>query len=563
MPDFTGQDLGRYHIIEKLGEGGMAVVYKAYDTRLECEVAVKVIRTDQLAPAILDRALKRFEREAKAVAKLNHPNIVKVTDFGEHEGSPFLVMPFLSGGTFKSLIKDKGAIPWQDAVKLILPMVEAISYAHNHDVIHRDVKPSNLLLTDQGQPMLTDFGVAKVLEEDATQDLTGTSATVGTPEYMAPEQVTSKSVDLRVDVYSLGVVFYELVTGRRPFEADTPMAVIVKHASEPLPRPSQFVKNLPENVEYFIIKALAKKPENHYQTADEMRKALEGLLSGTNISVSKPVSKKANLVESKKSKKWHLPVLISAGVVILMGVGILVGTQIGKRETNEITVTATASLEPSITPTLEPSPTVTQTMTITMTPKPTQAATPNPLTIEGEFSGTLNCRKGPSESLYGYDYTLNGQPVEITGRNSDSSWIFFKPSIEETECWTKQYLVQFEGDIETLPVVEAAEVTSKILYTGRYAYCSINWSGQSDSIYGGNECKTIPSCREIAIPDATSKQEAYDYIFNWVVSHATLRRKYSTTVGIYEYTAESGYVPQNSIACPVSINGTTYTFLGW
>ena len=273
MTNLIGCTIERYHILEQLGEGGMAVVYKAFDTHVECEVAVKVIRTDQLAPSILERALKRFEREAKAVAKLNHPNIVRVSDYGEFEGKPYLVMPYLKGGTLKSFLQERGHVSWQEAVQLLVPVTEALGYAHENGVIHRDIKPSNILLTENGQPMLTDFGVAKIIGEDVTQDLTGTSATVGTPEYMAPEQVTSKTVDQRVDIYGLGVVFYEMITGRRPFEADTPLAVLFKHASDPLPRPTSFVRDLPDEVEHLLIKALAKDPGQRFQSMAEMKQA--------------------------------------------------------------------------------------------------------------------------------------------------------------------------------------------------------------------------------------------------------------------------------------------------
>lgn len=274
MLNLIGQSLGRYHVIEQLGEGGMATVYRAYDTRLETDVAVKVIRTENLAPSILERALKRFEREAKALAKLTHANIVKVLDYGEYEGRPYLVMPFLPGGTLKQRFRGQ-PLPWQDAVRIMLPISKALGYAHEQNIVHRDVKPSNILITQSGDPMLTDFGIAKIIDEEATQDLTGTSAAVGTPEYMAPEQVVSKNVDHRADVYALGIVLYEMVTGRRPFTADTPMAVLFKQASEPLPRPIQFAPELPDNIERILIKALAKKPEDRYQNMGAFTAALE------------------------------------------------------------------------------------------------------------------------------------------------------------------------------------------------------------------------------------------------------------------------------------------------
>ena len=241
MSNLIGQSLGRYHILEQLGEGGMATVYKAYDTRLETDVAVKVIRTENLTLGTMERALKRFEREAKALARLTHPNIVKVTDYGEYEGKPYLVMEYLPGGTLKERLGKP--MPWQEAVRMLIPIAEALDFAHSQNMIHRDVKPSNILLTQRGQPMLTDFGIAKILDLEETQDLTGTGMGIGTPEYMAPEQWTGKTSMLS-DQYALGVVFYEMLTGRKPYTADTPAAILLKQATEPLPRPSQYARDV-------------------------------------------------------------------------------------------------------------------------------------------------------------------------------------------------------------------------------------------------------------------------------------------------------------------------------
>ena len=160
MNELIGKTLGRYQILEQLGVGGMAVVYKAFDTRLDAHVAVKVIRVENILPSVLERALKRFEREAKALARLTHPNIVKVTDYGEYEGKPYLVMPYLSGGTLKE--KMGRQIAWQDALQTLLPIVEALGYAHSQNMIHRDVKPANIFVTERGQAKLLDFGLAKL-----------------------------------------------------------------------------------------------------------------------------------------------------------------------------------------------------------------------------------------------------------------------------------------------------------------------------------------------------------------------------------------------------------------
>ncbi len=294
--NLVGQSLGRYHIIEQLGQGGMAVVYRGYDTRLEREVAVKVLRTDQFAPAVLERVLKRFEREAKALAKLSHPNIVKVYDYGEHQGAPYLVLEYLPGGTLKQRLKKPMA--WREAVRLLLPIARALQFAHEQGILHRDVKPSNVLVTLSGEPMLADFGIAKILDIEEGQTLTATGVGVGTPEYMAPEQaLESKRVDGRADVYSLGVVLYELVTGHKPYTADTPMAVVLKHLNDPLPRPRGYVADLPEAVEKVLYKALAKRAEDRYANMGEFAAGLEKLLvSAGEAAEAKP---EAAAVEAK------------------------------------------------------------------------------------------------------------------------------------------------------------------------------------------------------------------------------------------------------------------------
>jgi tRNA A-37 threonylcarbamoyl transferase component Bud32 len=276
MINLIGQSLGRYHIVEQLGEGGMASVFKAYDTALERFVAVKVIRTDKGQDTAF---LHRFQREAKALARLDHPFILKVLDYGEQDGMPYLVMPFVPGGTLKEQMGRPMAAA--RAAGLLAPIARALEYAHAQNIIHRDIKPANILISPSGAPLLSDFGIAKMLdqEENATQ-LTGTGVGIGTPDYMAPEQWMGKA-DPRTDVYSLGVVFYEMLTGRKPYTADTPAAVLLKHVQDPLPPPRSFAPNLPLEAEQALYKALAKKPEDRYQEVGAFAAALEVLASGT------------------------------------------------------------------------------------------------------------------------------------------------------------------------------------------------------------------------------------------------------------------------------------------
>ena len=307
MTDHSGQYFGRYYLAERLGEGGMAVVYKAYDTRLERDVAIKIIRREAFSEEALDEVLKRFEREAKSLAKLSHPNIVKVHDFGEHEGSPYLVMEYLPGGTLKKLLGEP--IPWQYAVKLILPVARGVAYVHQRGVLHRDIKPANVLITESGEPMLSDFGIAKLLEGKQTTVLTESGMAIGTPEYMSPEQWTGTTSPFS-DQYSLGVVLYEMVTGRKPYEADTPGAILIKQVTEPLPNPSKFISDLPYSVENILIKALAREPENRYKDVDAFIAALDGL--DVNVPIAPTIEDEKVIQESQLSPHQELVISVPA-----------------------------------------------------------------------------------------------------------------------------------------------------------------------------------------------------------------------------------------------------------
>jgi eukaryotic-like serine/threonine-protein kinase len=274
MSDLIGQIVAQhYRIVEQLGQGGMATVYRAVDTRLDRDVAIKFIRRDEIGPAYLEQMLKRFEREAKSLARLSHPNIVKIHDYGDHEGAPYLVMEYLPGGTLKQRLGR--AMPPVEAARLLIPIARALAYAHQQNLIHRDVKPANILITQSGDPMLTDFGIAKILQaESGLTALTASGAGLGTPDYMAPEQWTNEVVP-QTDIYALGVVFYEMVTGRRPYTADTPAAVLMKQIQEPLPSPRSIVPDLPDAVEQVLYRALKRNPQDRYASMSAFAEALE------------------------------------------------------------------------------------------------------------------------------------------------------------------------------------------------------------------------------------------------------------------------------------------------
>jgi|APSaa5957512622_1039677.scaffolds.fasta_scaffold08944_2 eukaryotic-like serine/threonine-protein kinase len=402
MSDFFGKSLGRYHVLEKLGEGGMAVVYKAFDTQLEKEVAVKVIRTENIQQSALQRTLKRFEREAKALIRLTHPNIVSVLDHGEQDGVPYLVMPYLPGGTLKEEIVKVQRMDWQKAAAFLAPIGHALEEAHCQDIIHRDVKPANILITASGQPMLSDFGVAKVLHDEETMDLTGTGVGIGTPAYMAPEQGLGKPVDARTDIYALGIVFYELVTGRKPYSADTPMAVLHKQLSEPLPRPSKAVPDLPLRVEQILLKALAKDPGHRYQTMGTFALALEEVAQG-NLKTEKETPKEEKTPKKSLLSKKQWAWILGGGVFLLvcllalggLGFGASRFLAAGQAESPEVIQTEEITVQESTLP-----PQITETPIV----MPSPSATPEPVVREAKLVhipvGEFVMGSDPSEKYF-------------------------------------------------------------------------------------------------------------------------------------------------------------------
>ncbi|MCB9079635.1 MAG: serine/threonine-protein kinase [Anaerolineaceae bacterium] len=272
MANLVGRTLGKYRLVARLGRGGMAEVYKAYQPGLDRYVGIKVLHSHLVDD---EDFIGRFEREALATGKLRHPNIVQAVDFDRDGDIYFLAMEFIDGPTLKDEMKARLAVnkPFtlKEISRIFTALCSAIDYAHKRSMIHRDIKPANVMINQEGNVVLTDFGIARIME--GTQ-YTQTGALSGTPAYMSPEQGKGEKADERSDIYALGVMLYEMVTGRVPYEADTPYAVIVKHISESLPLPTSLNPDLPEAVERVILKAMSKEPNDRYQTAGEMARAL-------------------------------------------------------------------------------------------------------------------------------------------------------------------------------------------------------------------------------------------------------------------------------------------------
>ncbi len=269
MENLTGKQLGPYQVLAPLGEGGMASVYKAFQPGVERVIALKVLPRHLAKDA---QFIERFNREAKTLAKLQHPYILPVFDHGETDGYTYIAMPYIQGQTLTDLLKGE-PLSYSQIKQIIAQVGDALDYAHSQKVIHRDIKPSNILIDPRGNCMLSDFGIAHLMTDG--DKLTQTGQLVGTPAYMSPEQGQGVTVDQRTDIYALGVILYEMVVGRVPFKAETPLAIIVKHIHSPLPLPSSVNPDIPEAVEQVILKTLAKAPADRYETAGSMVKALE------------------------------------------------------------------------------------------------------------------------------------------------------------------------------------------------------------------------------------------------------------------------------------------------
>jgi serine/threonine-protein kinase len=307
------QKFGRYEIKAEIGRGGMATVYHAYDPRFEREVALKVLPREMLHDP---QFRTRFEREAKTIAMLEHPAIVPVYDFGEEDGQPYFVMRYMNGGSLTDRMKN-GPLNIQEVAHLFGHLAPALDEAHAKGIIHRDLKPSNILFDQYGEPYISDFGIAKIAATQA--NMTG-SAIVGTPAYMSPEQAQGESIDGRSDIYGLGVIIFELLTGKKPYQGDTPMSVVVKHITEPVPHILDVKPDLPPAIEAVIEKAMAKDRNERFSTVRALTYALDMVGRGetpdlenidkTLVASSKTVATKRPLTDIKtmQAKQGQEPV---------------------------------------------------------------------------------------------------------------------------------------------------------------------------------------------------------------------------------------------------------------
>ena len=323
----VGQRLGQYQIEAEIGHGGMATIYRATQTSIERMVAIKVLPSRFLQ----DRTfLARFTREVQVVARLQHMHILPVYDFGEQDGTPYIVMAYMEGGTLEDYIR-QGPLLLDDVVRIVGQIASGVDFAHSKGVIHRDVKPSNVLMDEQGNCFLTDFGIAKVVS-GPTVELTGSGMMVGAPAYMAPEMYGSGEMVPAVDIYALGVTLYKMLTGSVPFEAEMPMQLMLLHINEQVPDVRELRADLPTEVQVVIERAMAKAPSDRFSSAGALAQALALVAAGkpadappTVLPVGQDVATRRKRRVGKPRLRWTLLGGAALGAALLTGILALTG----------------------------------------------------------------------------------------------------------------------------------------------------------------------------------------------------------------------------------------------
>ena len=287
----------RYQIIKSIGEGGMANVYLAYDTILDRNVAVKVLRGDL---ATDEKFVRRFQREALSASSLSHPNIVEVYDVGEDNGQYYIVMEYIEGCQLKQLLKKRGRLTLSEVIDIMLQITDGLSVAHDAYIIHRDIKPQNIMILDSGLVKITDFGIAMAM--NSTQ-LTQTNSVMGSVHYLPPEQANGKGSTLQSDIYSMGILMYELLTGELPYKGDNAVEIALKHLKEKIPSVREKFPEIPQSVENIIIKATAKNPKNRYADARSMNEDLRTCLDDSRVNEAKIVLPYPEFEDNNKKKE--------------------------------------------------------------------------------------------------------------------------------------------------------------------------------------------------------------------------------------------------------------------
>jgi SH3-like domain-containing protein len=460
MADLAGRTLGQYQIIEEIGRGGMAVVYKAWQPSLNRHVAIKVLPPQLTFDTTF---VQRFQQEASAAARLEHPNIVTIHDVGEEAGIRYIVMQLLEGQPLNELIQREGQMGLERVAGIMAQVASALDYAHEQGFVHRDVKPSNIIVGSDGQATLTDFGIAKAAEGTK---LTRTGTVMGTAEYMSPEQAKGEAVSRATDVYSLGIVVYEMLAGRVPFKADSTPAILHMQAYE-RPQPVRaHAPQLPRGVDGVLAKALAKNPAERFSSAGELAGALQEVIEGKPFRYVEPEPPTiAAPTVGRKRTSWLMPVLGGAVVLALVAAAAFGLGSRGGRSTPSATVVAvvteTATPSPTaVPPTDTPLPTAAASPqeTLTLTSVPTATVGPSPGKPQIVTGQAINGYSGPGDRYARAGRTAAGQTLNIVARNPEGTW-WQVCCVGGEDVWIKAALVEVQGSADSVPVATVVPPT--------------------------------------------------------------------------------------------------------
>ena len=502
----------------------MAAVYKAYQPSVDRYVAIKVLPRQF---ATDPQFVARFQQEVRMLAHLQHPHILPVFDSGQSNGYTYLVMPFVEAGTVAGLLRGH-PLPGPQLISIITQVADALDYAHQKGLIHRDIKPSNILIDEHGNCLLSDFGLAKILE--TTNQLTGTGGILGTPLYMSPEQGRGEPLDTRSDIYSLGVVLYELATGRVPFRAETPVAVIYKHVNDPLPAPRGVNPSLPVRVEQVILKALAKRPQDRFGTARQLSQALEAAYApistlmppGPPTGPSKTVSGLSASGRPRVSNR--LLAMASLLVVGCLAAGVFVlasGIQLICRQ-QQLSFAPTPTTASEMTPTEPAQPTAERTATAIVTPTPaatagagptdsapTVAATSTPATRSVGGRIAFYSTRAGSADLYLMDENGN-QLQQLTSSAADERVPSWSPTGD-----LLAYYSDADGDYEIYILQLSTGQTRQITFNTCGDFTP-QWSPQGDELIYYSDCDGNREIYRIRTDGSGSQQLTFTSdVYNW------------------------------------------------
>ncbi len=506
----AAQKIGRYEIIRELGRGGMATVYLASDPFFERQVALKVISPKLSEEAQYGQFRARFQREAKVIAALEHASIVPVYDYGEDDGQPYIVMRYMTGGTLADRMHGK-PMPLMVVVPIIVRIAEGLQAAHHKGIVHRDLKPGNVLFDAEGHPFISDFGIAKQLQNTTATTSTGTA--LGTFGYMSPEQAQgARTVDGRADVYALGVILYEMLTGRQPYTADTPVALALQHMTAPIPPLNAARLGLPAELDVIVLRALAKRPEDRYASAEDLAQAMLSVYSPSTVTSSvpttpassnRPTVPAAGGAQSSRptvraGERLALPRLLTAGgvVVTILLVGLALTFYLTNQSSRTAAATTTAQVvalaqtgaaesviaaasrvTPTPSPTLTPSPLPSETAlpipTATDTPTPTPTIAPGAVltsTVDG-----MVLRYVPAGEFY-MGSSRQTDPDAVKNEQPQRSVFVNAFWIDQTEVTNAQFETCVTAGVCTQPT-SSRYVDPRY---GNYPVVTVTWFQASD-----------------------------------------------------------------------------------